>query len=57
MLELIAGLIQSAPVGSVFVVEADTRLDFQTLPDPQAWDVRPYLPAVVGIYERPLAGL
>jgi len=52
MLELIAGLIQSAPVESVFVVEADPRLDFQTLPDPQAWDVRSYLPAVVGIYRK-----
>ena len=52
MLELIAGLIQSAPAGSVFVVEADARFDFQTLPDPQAWDVRSYPPAVVGIYRK-----
>ena len=52
MLELIAGLIQSAPVGSVFVVEADGRFDFQTLPDRQAWDVRSYPPAVVGIYRK-----
>lgn len=50
MLELIAGLIRSAPTESVFVVEADQRFDFQTLPDPQAWDVRCYPPAVVGIY-------
>ena len=52
MLELIGGMIQSAPVGSVFVVEADARFDFQTLPDRQAWDVRPYPPAVVGIYRK-----
>ena len=52
MLELIAGLIQSAPAESVFVVEADARFDFQTLPDPQAWDVRSYPPAVVGIYRK-----
>ena len=52
MEELIAELIQSAPPGSVFVVEADARFDFQTLPDPQAWDVRPYPPAVVGIYRK-----
>ena len=52
MLEMIAGLIQSAPAESVFVVEADARFDFQTLPDPQAWDVRPYPPAVVGIYRK-----
>lgn len=52
MLELIAGLMQSAPAGSVFVVEADERFDFQTLPEPPAWDVRPYPPAVVGIYRK-----
>ena len=52
MLGLVAGLIQSAPAGSLFVVEADTRFDFQTLPDPQAWDVRSYPPAVVGIYRK-----
>jgi 16S rRNA (guanine966-N2)-methyltransferase len=52
MLELIIGLMQSAPAESVFVVEADGRFDFQTLPDPQAWDVRPYPPAVVGIYRK-----
>lgn len=49
---LIAGLIERAPAGSVLVVEADQRLDFQTLPDPQAWDVRPNAPAVVGIYRK-----
>ena len=52
MRELIAGLIRSAPAGSVFVVEADARFDFQTLPDRQAWDVRSYPPAVVGIYRK-----
>jgi hypothetical protein len=36
----------------VFVVEADARFDFLTLPDPQAWNVRSYLPAVVGIYRK-----
>jgi len=50
MLQMIGGLIESAPVGSAFVVEADARFDFQTLPDPAAWDVRSYPPAVVGIY-------
>jgi 16S rRNA (guanine966-N2)-methyltransferase len=49
MLELIGGLIQAAPAGSAFVVEADERFDFGRLPDPQAWDVRSYPPAVVGI--------
>jgi 16S rRNA (guanine966-N2)-methyltransferase len=52
MLETIAGLIELAPAGSVFAVEADERFDFQTLPDPQAWDVRSYPPAVMGIYRK-----
>jgi 16S rRNA (guanine966-N2)-methyltransferase len=52
MLELISGLIRSAPPGSVFAVEADDCFDFQTLPDPQAWDVRPYPPAVVGVFRK-----
>ncbi len=52
MLELIAGLIQAAPGGSVFVVEADARFDFGRLPDPQAWNVRSYPPAVVGIFRK-----
>ena len=50
MLDLVAGLIRVAPDQSVFVVEADARFDFQQLPDPQAWDVRSYPPAVVGIF-------
>ncbi len=49
MLELLAGLIASAPPGSVFVVEADGRFDFRQLPDPPAWDVRQYPPAAVGL--------
>jgi 16S rRNA (guanine966-N2)-methyltransferase len=50
MLELIAGLIETAPRGSAFVVEADARFDFGRLPESQAWDVRRYPPAVVGIF-------
>jgi 16S rRNA (guanine966-N2)-methyltransferase len=52
MLELITGMIQSAPTDSIVVVEADERFDFQTLPDAQAWDVRSYPPAVVGIFRK-----
>jgi 16S rRNA (guanine966-N2)-methyltransferase len=52
MQEMIVTLIQSAAAESAFVVEADERFDFQTLPDPQAWDVRTYQPAVVGIYRK-----
>jgi 16S rRNA (guanine966-N2)-methyltransferase len=53
MLELIAGLIGTAPAGSIFVVESDARFDFGLLPEPKAWDVRSYPPALVGIYVRP----
>jgi 16S rRNA (guanine966-N2)-methyltransferase len=52
MMELLTGLIDAAPAESVFVVEADARFDFATLPEPQAWDVRTYPPAVVGIYRK-----
>ena len=55
MLDLIAGLIGVAPDRSVFVVEADARFDFQQLPDPQAWDVRSYPPAVVGVFRKEVA--
>jgi 16S rRNA (guanine966-N2)-methyltransferase len=55
MLELIGGLLQAAPDGSAFVVEADERLDFQQLPDKTAWDVRLYAPAAVGVYRKQTA--
>jgi 16S rRNA (guanine966-N2)-methyltransferase len=49
MLDLISGLIAAAPAESLLVVEADARFDMQQLPDPQAWDIRSYSPAVVGL--------
>jgi 16S rRNA (guanine966-N2)-methyltransferase len=52
MVELLKGMIQSAPMNSIIVVEADERLDFTSLPNPDAWDVRAYLPAVVGIFRK-----
>jgi 16S rRNA (guanine966-N2)-methyltransferase len=54
MLDLIDGLMQAAPAESIFVVEADDRFDFGRLADPQAWNVRRYLPAVVGIFRKGL---
>jgi 16S rRNA (guanine966-N2)-methyltransferase len=54
MLDLIVGLTEAAPAESIFVVEADDRFDFQRLPDPQAWNVRRYPPAVVGIFRKGL---
>lgn len=53
VLGLLGGLVRSAPGGSVFVVEADRRLDFSVLPDPTQWDIRRYPPAILGIYRRP----
>ena len=41
-----------APQGSIFAVESDDDFDFATLPDPDAWDVRPYYPAIVGVYRK-----
>ncbi|MGI8979213.1 MAG: RsmD family RNA methyltransferase [Pirellulaceae bacterium] len=49
MLELIATLWSAAPEGSLFLVEADERLDFGLLPEPARWDVRNYRPAIVGL--------
>jgi 16S rRNA (guanine966-N2)-methyltransferase len=50
MLALIGRWLEAAPAGSQFVVEADERFDFKSLPQHERWDVREYLPAVVGIY-------
>lgn len=53
MLELIVGMIERAPPGSVVVVEADERFDFGLLPTADEWDVRRYPPAVVGLIWKP----
>ncbi len=53
VLALIDSLAASAPSESLLVVEADGRFDFSLLPQSDAWDVRRYPPAVVGIYEKP----
>lgn len=57
MLDLIGGLMAAAPRGSLFVVEADSRFDFRLLPEPDEWDVREYLPAVVGIGGKDVFGI
>ncbi|HMC09678.1 MAG TPA: hypothetical protein VKH44_00250, partial [Pirellulaceae bacterium] len=51
MLALVSRWIEVSPEGSQIVVEADERFDFQSLPQPEKWDVRNYPPAVIGIYE------
>lgn len=52
MLTLIDDVLALAPPQSIFVVEADERFDFSSLPHAESWRVRPYSPAVVGIYRR-----
>jgi len=46
---LITALVRAAPAGSTFVVEADESFPAAELPDPQAWQSRPLLPAVLHI--------
>jgi 16S rRNA (guanine966-N2)-methyltransferase len=53
MLELLQHLVQTAPAESLFAVEADERFDFKLLPSAEAWDIRTYPPAVLGIWEKP----
>jgi 16S rRNA (guanine966-N2)-methyltransferase len=52
MLELIRTMLDAAPEDSVLVVESDERFDFSLLPDSDAWDVRRYPPALIGIYVK-----
>lgn len=49
MLELIGRFYTVAPADSSLIVEADERFDFSLLPQADAWDVREYPPAFVGI--------
>lgn len=49
ILALIAALARAAPTGSTLVVEADESLPAAELPDPDAWQTRPLLPAVLHI--------
>ena len=53
MVTLLEWFCQNSPPGSLIVVEADQRFDLGQLPDPQAWDVRSYPPAVISILEKP----
>jgi len=57
MLSLITAVLQHAPPGSVLMVEADERFDFDRLPGGMrkekrgdGWDVRKYFPAFVGVW-------
>ncbi len=57
MLALITAVLKNAPPGSILMVEADERFDFDLLPGGvrkekkgDGWDVRTYYPAVVGVW-------
>lgn len=59
MLELIGTVLDHAPKGSIMVIEADERFDFELLPGnvaverhDEGWDVRTYPPAVVGVWRK-----
>lgn len=52
MLELIQQAMREAPAESVVVVEADEPFDMAQLPEGNAWDVREYPPATVGIWRK-----
>jgi 16S rRNA (guanine966-N2)-methyltransferase len=52
MLDLLGSLMEAAPGESTLVVEADRRFGFHQLRDADAWDVRAYSPALVGIYRK-----
>jgi len=59
MLELIRNVMAAAPPASLIVVESDERFDFSLLPEAAGdqlpaspWDVRPYAPAVVGVWRK-----
>ena len=49
MIALVRTLIDRAPEGSIFAVEADSRLDFEHMPRAGQWNVRQYGSAQVGI--------
>jgi 16S rRNA (guanine(966)-N(2))-methyltransferase RsmD len=52
MLQLLSHLAEMAPTGSLFAVEFDNRFDFHMLPEAEQWDIRPYPPAILGIWEK-----
>lgn len=46
---LLMRLWETSPLRSAFMVEADERFDFTTLPEPEKWLMRNYPPAHVGL--------
>ncbi len=52
MLELVNHLVELSPPESLFAVEFDDRFDFRLLPTADQWDIRPYPPAILAIWEK-----
>ena len=52
MLELLNQLLKAAPAESLFAVEADKRFNYDLLPHREDWDIRPYPPAILGIWQK-----
>jgi 16S rRNA (guanine966-N2)-methyltransferase len=55
MLALIASVMHASPNESIIVVESDERFDPALLPAgdaEEAWDIRPYPPAIVGVWQK-----
>jgi 16S rRNA (guanine966-N2)-methyltransferase len=53
MLALLTALVDRAPGGSQFVVEADERFDLGLLARADEWLVRAYPPAIIGLLRLP----
>ena len=52
MLRLLEWVIEAAPAGSVIVIEADERFDFEQLSHQGEWDRRTYPPAEIAILRK-----
>ncbi len=56
MRKLIETLVDRSPSESTFVVEAVDQWDWTRMPFAEAWDVRTYSPAILGMYRKPADG-
>jgi len=55
MLLLLQTLIDAAPERSQFLVEADSKFNWEVVPNYEAWDIRYYSPAAMGLWKKPSA--
>jgi 16S rRNA (guanine(966)-N(2))-methyltransferase RsmD len=52
LLEMIEGMLISAPQDSILVVESDESFDLKLLPQSELWESRFYAPAVVSVFKK-----